>query len=107
MKPRLLNESKRTEFLFTQVEQPRTIRGSISSGKRPYIEYMGVEYRNELLVKSAHLIGTKVNVHINVDDLRTIRVFLPDGSEFGELIRGITFFFCLSNNLLYFCYSIS
>ncbi|WP_336077171.1 hypothetical protein [Paenibacillus sp. 203] len=86
MKPRLLNESKRTEFLFTQVEQPRTIRGSISSGKRPYIEYMGVEYRNELLVKSAHLIGTKVNVHINVDDLRTIRVFLPDGSEFGELV---------------------
>jgi hypothetical protein len=86
MIPRLLNESKRSEFLFTQVEQPRTIRGSITSGKRPYIEYMGVEYRNDLLVRSGHLIGIKVTLHINVDDLRTIRVFLPDGSEFGELV---------------------
>lgn len=86
MRPRLLNESKRSEFLFTQVEQPRTIRGSITSGKRPYIEFMGVEYRNDLLVRSGHLIGIKVTIHINVDDLRTIKVFLPDGSEFGELV---------------------
>ncbi|MFX3634427.1 MAG: hypothetical protein ACE3L7_00155 [Candidatus Pristimantibacillus sp.] len=86
MIPRVLQESKRSEFTFTQVEQPRTIRGSIHSGKRPYIEYMGVEYRNELLAQSAHLINTKVTVHVNVDDLRTIRVYLPDGSEFGELV---------------------
>lgn len=86
MVPRLLNESKRAEFQFTQVEQPRTIRGSHKSGKRPYIEYMGVEYRNDLLVQSAHLINTKVTIHVNVDDLRTIRVYLPDGSEFGELV---------------------
>ena len=86
MRPRLLHESKRAEFQFTQIQQPRTIRGSHKSGKRPYIEYMGVEYRNDLLVHSAHLINTKVIVHVNVDDLRTIRVFLPDGSEFGELV---------------------
>jgi putative transposase len=86
MRPRLLHESKRAEFQFTQIEQPRTIRGSHKSGKRPYIEFMGVEYRNELLVQSAHLIKTKVTLHVNVDDLRTIRVYLPDGSEFGELV---------------------
>ncbi|MGM0883099.1 MAG: hypothetical protein ACQEXQ_18935 [Bacillota bacterium] len=86
MRPRLLHESKRAEFQFTQIEQPRTIRGSHKSGKRPYIEYMGVEYRNELLAQSAHLINTKVTIHVNVDDLRTIRVYMPDGSEFGELV---------------------
>lgn len=86
MIPRLLNESKRSEFLFTQIEKNKTIRGSHQSGKRPYIEYMGVEYRNDLLAQSAHLINTKVTIHINVDDLRTIRVFLPDGSEFGEVV---------------------
>ncbi|UQZ87521.1 hypothetical protein SK3146_06823 [Paenibacillus konkukensis] len=86
MLPRLLDESKRAEVEFTRIEQPRTIRGSHKSGKRPYIEYMGVEYRNELLAQSAHLINTKIIVHVNVDDLRTIRVYLPDGSELGELV---------------------
>lgn len=86
MIPRVLQESKRSDFTFTQVEQPKTIRGNIRTGKRPYIEYMGVEYRNELLAQSAHLINTKVTVHVNVDDLRTLRVYLPDGSEFGELV---------------------
>ncbi|MBB3132243.1 hypothetical protein FHS19_006972 [Paenibacillus rhizosphaerae] len=86
MIPRVLQESKRSEFTFTQVEQAKTIRGNIRTGKRPYIEYMGVEYRNELLAQSAHMINTKVTVHVNVDDLRTIRVYLPDGSEFGELV---------------------
>ncbi|MUT67101.1 hypothetical protein [Paenibacillus sp. NEAU-GSW1] len=86
MIPRVLQENKRSEFTFTQVEQPRTIRGNIRTGKRPYIEYMGVEYRNDLLAQSTHLINTKVTVHVNVDDLRTIRIYLPDGSEFGELV---------------------
>jgi putative transposase len=86
MIPRLLSETKRTEFVFTQVEQPRTVRGSHKSGKRPYIEYMGVEYRNDLLANSAHLLNTKLSLHVNVDDLRTIRAYLPDGSEFGLLV---------------------
>lgn len=51
----------------------------------PYIEYMGVKYRSELLNKSTHLINTKVSLHVDVEDLRRIRMYLPDGREFGEL----------------------
>lgn len=86
MLPRLLDQSKRSEFLFFQTEIKRTVRGSIQSGKRPYIDFFGAEYRSDLLAHSAHLIGTELTLHVNVDDIRTLRAFLPDGSEMGYLV---------------------
>ncbi|TVY02167.1 hypothetical protein [Cohnella terricola] len=85
MTPRKLDKIKQSEMLFMQTAMKRTIRGSIASGKRPYIQYEGVEYRNERLANSAHLIGTEVTLHVNVDDIRVIKAFLPDGSELGYL----------------------
>ncbi|BFT72311.1 hypothetical protein [Paenibacillus sp. P36] len=84
--PRLLVELKRSELLFLQTTITRTIRGSLKNGKRPYVQYEGVEYRSDLLADSAHLIGTDISLHVNVDDIRTVKAFLPDGSEFGYLI---------------------
>ncbi|WP_164826768.1 hypothetical protein, partial [Paenibacillus alginolyticus] len=83
--PRQLEKLKRSEMLFLQTTIIRTIRGSIKNGKRPYIQYEGVEYRSDRLSHSAHLIGTDISLHVNVDDLRTIKAFLPDGSEIGYL----------------------
>lgn len=83
--PRLLEEDKRKEVLFMQVTKSCTIRGSLKSGKKPYIQYQGVEYRSDKLVESAHLINQELIIHVNVDDLRTVRAFLPDGSEFDYL----------------------
>ncbi|WP_010503835.1 hypothetical protein [Paenibacillus elgii] len=85
MIPRQLEESKRSEMLFLQTTIVRTVRGSLKTGKRPYIQYEGVEYRSERLSQSAHLIGKDISLHVNVDDLRTLRAFLPDGSELGYL----------------------
>ncbi|UHA73267.1 hypothetical protein [Paenibacillus sp. 481] len=84
--PRILDENKRSEMLFMQTTMKRTVRGSIGTGKRPYIQYEGVEYRNDKLANSAHLIGTELSLQVNIDDLRTIRAFLPDGSELGILV---------------------
>lgn len=86
MIPRCLTESKRSEFLFLQMTTVKTVRGKIETGKRPYIEFMRGEYRNDVLARSGHLIGTKLTIHVNIDDLRTVRAFLPDGSELGELV---------------------
>ncbi|MDQ8739161.1 hypothetical protein [Paenibacillus sp. LHD-38] len=86
MIPRQLPESKRSEFLFLQMTTVKTVRGKIETGKRPYIEILRGEYRNDVLARSGHLIGTKLTIHINVDDMRTVKAFLPDGSEFGELV---------------------
>ncbi|XOJ01492.1 hypothetical protein ACMX2M_07090 [Paenibacillus polymyxa] len=83
--PRILEEDKRSEILFMQTIQKRTIRGSLGSGKKPYIQYEGVPYRSDKLANSAFLINTEVTLHVNVDDLRTLKAFLPDGSEFGYL----------------------
>lgn len=83
--PRLLEEEKRREVLFMQTTLSRTIRGSVKSGKKPYIQFEGVEYRSEKLAHSAHLINKELVIHVNVDDLRTIRAFLSDGSEFDYL----------------------
>nr|WP_246427950.1 Mu transposase C-terminal domain-containing protein [Paenibacillus phyllosphaerae] len=72
-------------MLFLQTTIKRTVRGSLTSGKKPYIQFEGVEYRSDKLAHSAHLINQEVTLHVNVDDIRTIKVFLEDGSEFGYL----------------------
>lgn len=61
------------------------MRGSLKSGRKPYIQFEGVEYRSEKLANSAHLLNTELVLHVNVDDLRTLKAFLPDGSEFDFL----------------------
>lgn len=86
MEPRILDPTKRKDAAFFCLQTTRNISGSIKKGKRPFIHYEGVTYRNEVLSNSAHLIGTSLTLVVNIDDIRTIRAFLPDGSEFGYLI---------------------
>lgn len=83
--PRKLEERMRSEVLFMQTTIKRTVRGSVASGKKPYIHYEGAEYRSEKLANSAHLIGQEIVLHVNVDDLRTVKGYLLDGSELGYL----------------------
>lgn len=85
MLPRLMHEEKRSEVAFLTLQDQRVIVGNIKKGKRPHINYEGVEYRNDILSRSAELIGTKLDLLVNVDDIRSIRAFLPNGSEFGIL----------------------
>lgn len=83
--PRLIEEEKRSEVLFLQTTITRTVRGSVKSGKKPYVQYEGVEYRSDKLSNSPHLINSEFTIHVNVDDLRTMRAYHKDGSEFGYL----------------------
>jgi hypothetical protein len=46
---------------------------------------MGVRYRNEVLVKTPDLIGVRLDLSVNPDDLRTLTAYLPDGAELGVL----------------------
>ena len=48
--------------------------------KTPYVQYQGVEYRNQALISNPGLIGKKVSLRVNVDDLRVIEIFLNGGS---------------------------
>lgn len=83
--PRTMPVEKQNDIIFLSLKVQRSVQGSINSGKRPYIYYEGVEYRNDILSRSPDLIGTKLDLLVNLDDLRVLKAFLPDGSEFGTL----------------------
>lgn len=63
----------------------RVVRGDLKKGKRPSIELEGVIYRNDVLSRSPNLIGKKLTLHVNGEDLRCVKAFLPDGAELGIL----------------------
>ncbi len=78
-------EMKRKIYELTNITEIKTIRGSVKNGKRPYITYKGTEYRNDILSQSLGLIGQKLIIDVNPDDIRTIRGFFEDGTELGIL----------------------
>jgi putative transposase len=63
----------------------KVIRGDRKQGRRPYIQYEHVRYTNPILSAAYDLIGREIRVHVNVDDLRTVKAFLPSGEEIGVL----------------------
>ena len=73
------------DFNFLALHSQREVHGNPKEGRRPYIYYEGVIYRNDVLSNLPDLIGTKLNLIININDLRVIKAYLPDGSEFGYL----------------------
>lgn len=63
-----------------------TVRGSISSGRRPYIQLEHVRYTNPLLADSAWLLGKQIVVYIDDEDMRQVHAFLANGQEYGVLV---------------------
>jgi len=92
-------EKKSSDFILrrlpeTMIEQTRvfsvteevTVRGSMEDGRRPYIQLDRVHYTSPVLVELANLIGEKLFVEIQEDDMRQVKAFLKNGSELGFLI---------------------
>ena len=82
---RYVAEKYRNDAEFLYERAVRTVRGSLKRSRRPYIEFEGAVYRNEILSRSPELIGQKLALHVNPDDVRCIKAFLPDGNELGIL----------------------
>jgi putative transposase len=82
---RRLPEEKQKESIFFSMKVKRRVCGSINKGRRPYINYEGVQYRSNKLAQMPQIIGKTLDLIVNIDDLRAIRAFLPDGSELGLL----------------------
>jgi len=86
MKPYIAEDSfKERIYSLTNMTELKTIRGNKTYGRRPYITYKGVEYRNDILSQSMGLIGQNLIIEINPDDIRTIRGYFSDGSALGIL----------------------
>jgi len=82
---RTLPERERNNLSLLNFNTTRVARGNVKKGTAPYVEYMGVRYRNEVLVKTPELIGVRLDLSVDPDDLRLLVAYLPDGSELGVL----------------------
>mgnify|MGYP001572517706 CR=1 FL=1 len=82
---RRLDEADRNDSAFLYIRDTRTVRGDLKKSRKPYIEYEYGIYRNEVLARSPDLIGTQLVLHVNPDDMRCIKAFLPNGTDLGVL----------------------
>lgn len=80
-----LPESKRRTLCLMQTAYRCLVRGYLPQGTRPHINLFQVRYTSPVLAASGTLLGHKLRVYYNSDDMRTVRAFLADGTELGVL----------------------
>lgn len=83
--PNFLEKEKREKFMLNNITVTRKICGKLGTGRRPYVNFEGAEYRSEVLSKSFNLVGHTLTLRFNPDDIRTCKAFFEDGSEFCDL----------------------
>lgn len=60
------------------------VRGSISHGVRPHINFAGAKYTSDVLRQAMGLIGKKIVIEIP-HDIRTVRAYTLDNADLGPL----------------------
>lgn len=65
-----------------------TIRGGRKEGRRPYVQFERVRYTNTALAHASGLIGKKLILEFDENDLRFCNAYLEDGAELGRLKAG-------------------
>ncbi|WP_157895401.1 hypothetical protein [Verrucomicrobium sp. GAS474] len=83
---RILDPETRARLGLLNMRVERTVRGCLKKGRRPYVEFEGVRYQNEVLSKSPSLVTKQISIFIDIDDLRMVKAFFPDGQELGTLV---------------------
>jgi hypothetical protein len=81
--PRIAAPSK-VEKLHWMV-QVVVIKGDMSTGRRPYVNFKGARYSSGILKQSYALIGKKLTLEIDRMDLRIVRAYTLDGLDIGAL----------------------
>lgn len=80
-----LPEHHRRTLCLMQSATRCPVRAYLGKGVRPHINLYGARYTSDVLACSTGLIGKRLLVYVNADDLRSVRAFLPDGAELGIL----------------------
>ncbi len=53
----------------------RTVRGHVKKGKRPYVQFLGCEYRSRLLAASELYVGQKISIVYDPRDISTLKAY--------------------------------
>ena len=85
---RYLPEALRANLCLLQSAHRGRVRGNVSRGDKPHVSFYHVRYTSPALAQSPHLIGKHLRIYYDVDDIRVLRAYLPDGTELGELSVG-------------------
>lgn len=86
MTPYLADEKdKEVIYSLTHFTCTRTVRGGYKKGKKPFVNYQGTEYRNDIISLSDSLVGKTIILEINPEDISRIKAYFSDGSEIGYL----------------------
>lgn len=65
--------------------ETRKVCGGKQTGKRPYINFMNAQYRNDILAANNTYVGKNITILINPDDVSTLEAFAPNGISLGTL----------------------
>lgn len=82
---RTLPRDVRTRLHLLQPAHLATVRGNPAKSIAPYVSLFGARYSNEVLARTARLIGTEIRVFLNPGDMREAYAYLPNGGELGRL----------------------
>lgn len=82
---RVIPESERDFLAFIGLTKAVKVCGDRRKGRRPYVNLWYVHYTNEVLARSYDLVGKKLNVTVNIEDLRVVKAFFESGAELGTL----------------------
>lgn len=62
-----------------------TVHGSAANSVAPYVSLYGARYTNEVLQRTSGLIGQKIRVYIQPNDMRIAWAYLSNGADLGQL----------------------
>lgn len=63
-----------------------TIRGSLEKGSRPAIKFERQNYTNKVISRDFQLVGKKVLLHVDPNDIRVLEVYLAEtGESLGKI----------------------
>ncbi len=82
---RTLPAVRRSNLCLLQQAFIVPVRGNVSKGERPHINFESVRYSSDVLSGNSGLIGRKLRIYANVKDLRQVKAFFDDGTELGIL----------------------
>lgn len=83
--PRWVSEPRRRALCLMQTAHRSIVRADPARGVRPYVSLWGVRYTNPELAATGALVGERLRVYLQPEDMRTARAFREDGTEFGTL----------------------
>ncbi|PTU78650.1 hypothetical protein DBO86_13050 [Pseudomonas indoloxydans] len=82
---KLVKSQRESSQTTLTIKETPTVRGSIADGRRPYVQIDRVKYTNPTLARIAGLIGKKIVIEINEQDMRSVTAFLTSGESIGVL----------------------